>query len=603
MYERAYRTWFNIQELALSDTELLTDCLARLHDAFPKHPHFPENLKVDNSFVNSVLVKGKSTWIATQDPDHLPPFQHEVIFPVGWDKPTPLILTSDLRRVTTTLPDIFDGEQNHIPILIQAWAYILSARWAELIDAAQLSESHGCRESRHPTSNGPQAAAGDASSIIVHIGEVEEDAAHWWNTILHKEGGWDATIRSYKGDILYSPWSMKLVSDQLFVISAKFKTTSSPSKHKPANSTTAYRYLSKYCHLHGIEAQKQAALAAALLIPVAKWDRRPIKMTIPNLLSHERDIREGISIDSPPKSNKLLLDRLLTLSCNPRGVKSLLASIFFEPGVTSNICGIWLQGSLAFLDTAKDPKILLRTLVKRDPELGALWLGAFITGAHYQTLQRVRGARLDIDLAAAAWTETSMSFIQAPVLVSALEGREKISRADEARLLYLCHDIDHSIPPLFPFEPFGFTALEDTNLDVHEHALCGKDHYLGYVGFAWACQGGKMVEQGMHDPPATTIRAKYGQFIDYGVDINIDYEDIDSEDDRSEMVTLNIFTWLREQDGFPIAERAIREHEWLADLRDDDNSPVQGDVRSTVGGDNNVGGWILKTSTQRSNSI
>ncbi|KAH7176326.1 hypothetical protein EDB81DRAFT_897615 [Dactylonectria macrodidyma] len=597
MYARGYRTWFNLWELASGDRHLPRQCLSCLQTAFPNHPHFPENLNVDRSFSNTALVKGKSTWVVTDDLDHLPSFENEAIFQVAWDRPTTVVLTSDLRRATTTLPDIFDVEHNHIPILIQAWAYILSARWTELIPGAHLSQS-GHQAYQDPT-NGLNMLANVKPPIAVYIGEVSDDAAHWWNCVLSVRGSWQATIRNSNGDALYSPWAIKLTSEQPFAILAKVEAKIT-SSHTPPTSTMARRYLSEYSHLHGIADQKQAALAAALLIPVAKYHHRPIELAIPKI-SHVVDHGEKERICPPMETeDKVQFDRLMALSCSPVGSKALLASIFFEPDVTSNVCGIWLQGSLAFLNTMKDPHALLQTLMKRDPELGALWLGAFITGVHHRCLQEARAAWWKIDLNAAAWTETFMSFVQEPVPALAPDAG-KLSRADEARLLYLCHDVTYAVAPLFPFAPFGSTALFDTNLDVHEHAICGRHHCLGYAGFTWVCQGGKQMEQSRHDPPLTTIRLKHGQVTENGHGVDVDYNGIDSEDENSEMVTRNIFTWLRGQDGFPVAERAIRQHEWIDNLDEDDDAPIQGEVLSTVGG--NLHGWILKVSTQRANSI
>lgn len=204
-----------------------------------------------------------------------------------------------------------------------------------------------------------------------------------------------------------------------------------------------------------------------------------------------------------------------------------------------------------------------------------------------------------IDLGAAAWTGTLMSFIQIPVPRLAPE-TQSISRADECRLLFLCHDINHITPPLFAFEPFGSTSLSDTTLDVHEHASCGKEHGLRYSHLTWRCGDGTKVKQGP-GTPTCTFRPKNGQLSNHDSDADVDYDDYDSEDGNSEMVTRNIFTWLRGEDGFPVAERAIREHEWIDNLDSDDDAPIEGDVRSTVGG--RLHGWILKTSTQRSNSI
>lgn len=84
--------------------------------------------------------------------------------------------------------------------------------------------------------------------------------------------------------------------------------------------------------------------------------------------------------------------------------------------------------------------------------------------------------------------------------------------------------------------------------------------------------------------------------------IPVPYNEFDmEEDDTSEMVTRNIFTWMRDEDGFPITERAIREHEWIENLDSDDDEPISGTARSMAGG--NLHRWLSKTMTQRSNSI
>ncbi|KAK4182438.1 hypothetical protein QBC35DRAFT_395974, partial [Podospora australis] len=64
----------------------------------------------------------------------------------------------------------------------------------------------------------------------------------------------------------------------------------------------------------------------------------------------------------------------------------------------------------------------------------------------------------------------------------------------------------------------------------------------------------------------------------------VDYGMLDPEEDVSEMVTQNVFTWLRGEDGFPVAERAIYEHEWIRNLESNDNdSLIEGDAWSTTG--------------------
>lgn len=167
--------------------------------------------------------------------------------------------------------------------------------------------------------------------------------------------------------------------------------------------------------------------------------------------------------------------------------------------------------------------------------------------------------------------------------------------------MYLSHESDHAVPPLFPFAPFGSTAMGDTDLNVRRHGGCSAAHGLGYGGFTWGCQDGKKVEQRTNGARATTIRVKGREPPGWKNTAPVDYGMLDPEEDVSEMVTRNVFTWLRGEDGFPVAERAICEHEWIRNLESDDDSPIEGDAWSTTG--KNVGGWLLSLSTKRSNSL
>lgn len=145
--------------------------------------------------------------------------------------------------------------------------------------------------------------------------------------------------------------------------------------------------------------------------------------------------------------------------------------------------------------------------------------------------------------------------------------------------MYLAHEPDHAVPPLFPFAPFGSTAMEDTDLDVRRHARCSASHGLKYTCFTWDCQGGKKVEQERSSSLAIAIRAKAGKHsIISDNSFKVDYDSLDPDDEVSEMVTRNVFTWLRGEDGFPVAERSIHEHGWIENLESDDDSPIEGDV-------------------------
>jgi hypothetical protein len=169
--------------------------------------------------------------------------------------------------------------------------------------------------------------------------------------------------------------------------------------------------------------------------------------------------------------------------------------------------------------------------------------------------------------------------------------------------MYLAHDADHATPPLFPMQPFGFTALEDTSLDVQLYAKCGAAHQLEYHSFTWACEDGEYVQQGITRAHMSNYRPKHSMIQDHATrQTLVDYGELDFKDEVSEMATRNIFTWLRGEDGFPVAERAIRQHEWIDNLQSDDDSPIEGDSLS-VFGSGKSGRWLLGLSTHSSSSI
>lgn len=599
MYARGYRTWATLWKEAEADKHLLQDCLTDLDSSFPNHPYFPEGLSLDKSFSNTILAKGKTTWRTTLGWCDLKPFQEDVVFRVASSRVTTVVFVFD-SNLATKFAGYLGNRGHHVPILTLAWAYILSARWAELIPGARRPtySSHGYQQN---DGNGTMGLEDHNMPIVVDVGDVDEDAARWWKAVLSVDCGWNASIRSDTGFHLYAPWAVRTQSDTSFLVSANVQPHIPNSDPRPASFSTAIRYLSEYCSLHDVGDQSQAALAAALLIPLAKLDNRRIELPIPRLPREGPKGQKRKHAIAAWDRKRCQLDRLLTLSCNSRGVKGLLNSVFFDPDVACNVCGAWLQGSFAFIDSdkAKDPQRRLQTFIKRDPGLGFLWLGAFISGAEARCLQEARSGWWKVDLSPAAWTGTHVSFLQGLVTKDSPVSRQ-ISRADECRLMYLSHEQNHAIPPLFPFAPFGFTALEDTDLDVRRHAQCSAVHGLLYDGFTWKCHDARKIGQ-RRSEMCSTIRLKAAHPSGWDSGITVGYDNMDVEDEVSEMTTRNIFTWLRGEDGFPVAERAIREHEWIENLESDDDSPVEGEVRSTAG--ENVGRWLLKSSTKTSSSL
>ncbi|KAN0104199.1 hypothetical protein V8E51_009944 [Hyaloscypha variabilis] len=501
---------------------------------YERHPTLPEHFDLDASFSNTILARGKSVWRTSHGSCDLPSFKQDF-----------------LNRHSTSAfsPWLLEDDNNHIAVLVLAWAYILSARWAAIIPGVSGPQYSHSQAEWNFHANSCEEAPNYHDSVAINLGDVDDDAARWWAAILSSERGWDLSISSDKGHIL-------------FTLSRCAKSQKLPPGYPAASFSATLAYLSSYCEFHNIFEKMHAALAATLLLPVAKFDNRKFQLPIPRVLRQNKASSKDI-YNTPPWSNNLnQLDKLLTLSCNAVGTKAFLNSIFFEPDGECNICGAWLQGTFAFLDSdiIQSENSLLRVLMQRDPSLGFLWVEARL--GWWKT-----------DLNAAAWTGTLMSFIQQPVS-TLLPETQAILRADECRLMYLSHDLFYTVPPLFPFAPFGSTSLTDTNIDVRLHANCGTSHCLEY--------------EGLRSPLESNVA--------------VNYDSLDNEDDDcSEMVTRNIFTWLRDEDGFPVAERAIYEHEWIDNLDSDDDEPITGETRSIVGG--NLRGWLLKTMTKRSNSL
>jgi hypothetical protein len=235
-------------------------------------------------------------------------------------------------------------------------------------------------------------------------------------------------------------------------------------------------------------------------------------------------------------------------------------------------------------------------------------------GIHDSVLNGMRALFYPLDLTLAGWTDTRMSFIQEPVGGTS-PAKGTITRADEARLLFLSQSIDHTQPPIVPFGPFGLASIADCNLEVQEHARCRSTHRLCNSGWTWDCRDGAGAPTHQETPPlllnGRTLEEQKGgekEAADGGGQIlpPVDYSRMDRENDGSEAVTRSMFMWLRGTDGFPIAERKIRQHEWIDNLEesDDEDASPEGDWRS-VGAlrKANVGSWIARGAAYRRDSF
>ena len=598
-YERGYRTWHRLWAGAASDYALPSTCLEWEHH-FPQHPRLPVGLDPDDSG----LVTAKSTWLSSEEHcrNHL--FEQTFKMTATIGSPTSIVLSDD---PDLSLFEWFGKDDGHLVVLMFAWAYALSARWAEIIPRASPIE-YTANQAPWTADVVSSEGANNGRSMVVELGERTDEAARWWAAILAPGEGWKAAIPHERWRLL-SPWSVAKEFNKVNIFLAGSSSYISSHSPTPASFETALKYIEDYSILHSADRASRAALAAALLLPLAKLDNRKLMLHVPrgHCRKSEDMTKHGPSLSG--KRYQLQFDKLLALSVNTRGMKAVLGSIFYEPGIPANACGAWLQGTMALLQLkgTRNLHVLARMFFDRSPHISFLWLGGIITGAHRDFLRGTSGllGLNRIDLHAGAWTGTILSFIQEPVSPGH-SYKTSISRADECRMMFLSQEPLREFPPIYPYPPVGDTDIRDTDLGVQLHAQCPGSHGLRFLSIAWDCVTGTKDIQTAESTPVVPRIFTMDNPQDEDAAVEVDYSWLDRERDLSEGVTRNLFSWMRDMDGFTVAERDIYRHEWIDTFDSDDESVYpEGDGGSTTGLNNDaqIGCWIAGVMTRHCNSI
>ena len=574
IYEQSFKTWSTLHHAATKEPGLPPSYLD-LRNTFHQHPSFPRNLRLDHIKYpqhSQVYATGRSAWTSTQpNPNHecgLPAFDQQIWIGVALRNPIPVSIAAAPELEVPWASWFARGDQNYLSVLTLAWAYILSARWAEIMpEGASLVY----------TDNTADDSATDAQTVPLHdhknlevdIGDAGSDEARWWAAVLSPGRGWQATMTSGQ-TTFFAPCSIQLQPGCRFTL--KSTNSASPSGSVVAPSfSESLRFLGDFCVRHGITDQSQAALAAVLLFPSmgnnveglqlpALATSRPTRVDCyPDVLQQQR-----LPWTHPDDH----LDRLITLSCHVKGIRPLLLSSFYEPNIECNAVTPWLKGALGAIDTlAQDsPLVLGRMLMDRQPKVAPLWLGATVLGLQKRLLQDVGFGLIPIDLHSTAWSGTMQSFIQQPVSDPLVTDDGHVSRADQCRLLYLSRIGSHDRVPICQWRPFGGTPLEHCDLEVRIHVEC-KGHGLRYQGFTWECVDGNVTQKAIDggdadvfpEPPQTRETGSLGQ-------IPVSRRE---EEGVSENATRSIFGWLR-VDGHALDEKEIWGHEWLEEMSDEE---------------------------------
>ncbi|OJJ73401.1 hypothetical protein ASPBRDRAFT_502994 [Aspergillus brasiliensis CBS 101740] len=540
VYEKGFRMWKALYIRATQASSFPQSCFD-IQPIIANQPHFPINLdlRVTHKYLS---VHGTSTWKGSEA-CNIPIQKRHLQIPVSTRSPIPLKFSADVDQ---SYIKWFNTEHSHIAVLMSAWSYILSARWAELMPGAVLAYSDIKADSINE--------AGNRGSVVVDIGDTHDEAAEWWAAILAPGEGWKAYI-AVDNDMFRSPWSISLPMDP--TITLKHQKNQSISSGTAIPATTALHYLSDYCSLYDIVDQCYAALSAVLLLPSMHIYQKNITLPRPNH-THRPSQKTSPSEHSSQLSLSSLqephtLDKLLTLSCHTQGSRSLLSSIFYSPDIPCNLASPYLQSISTIINSIKDNSILIHMLMNRVPHLSFLWLGGAILNMQKKILYEGNFGLIPTEIHAAVWSGTTQSFMQ-EAIHPAKDGY--IRRADECRLLYLIQEEQHTRWPICPWMPFGVTAIEDTEIDVRLHADC-TGHHLQYAGWKWTCRNGKVVYQ-MSDDTPTRVRRTEDTVV---TDDTVDYQGLDHGDEGvSQNATRSIFGWLRVE-GYPPSEKKI--HDWI----------------------------------------
>ncbi|KAG5664369.1 hypothetical protein KAF25_008103 [Fusarium avenaceum] len=601
VYEEGFKTWARLYADVVEKNGFPSQLFAAIQDVCRRHPVFSRRmrLKIDQ---RGAFAIGKSIWSSngTSCVNKPPSFRQPVRIMVAVRRPVSLSF-SELSEGQNTQSLRFTRDQDYVSILILAWTYILSARWTEIMPGTC---SLIYTESRATIYQDMTQCEDEKSLVSIQLGDVSPQEARWWAAVLAPGQGWQADV-AYEQQTFLAPWSIRLQQD--FGFALLHMTDSVSSLHSAATFSEASQYLDRFCTQHDITDQSQAALASVLLLP-SMGSLKSLRLPSP---------RGNITIPSPLVSNTLdeklnhdgthqgqHIDRLITLSCNTRGIIPLLLSLFYEPRIECNSVTPWLQGTVAAIKhvAGNNAYVIGRMCMERSPRVAFLWLGCIILGLQDKILQGVHFGQIPVDINSAAWSGTVQSFIQQRVS-NPLITDGCISRADECRLLFLSRSDGHVRVPVCQWKPFGKTPVEDVDIEVRVHHQC-EDHWLQYEGIDWECEDGNFEFQSSQNEGSRNISGE--SLVRHAGITSTEishYEELDRDREAiSENATRSVFGWLR-LDGYTKGERNIWNHEWF-DMSESDEDMKYDESTSIASLQplSRVESWVFNTEISTSGS-
>jgi hypothetical protein len=184
-------------------------------DAICHHPYLPPSLRlktvhpVQKTRRPQCFATGFSTWGSPpcKGGVKFPSFTQRLEIEVAVSRPTVLSIAGSKQKDFIYPPWFARTDTYYVPILILAWAYILAARWTELLEEdciliyTDSEAKHEVDLSEHPSDNW--------DVLNVDIGDASTEEARWWAAVLAPGQGWQSVL---DGGHNLSPWSIFLDS-------------------------------------------------------------------------------------------------------------------------------------------------------------------------------------------------------------------------------------------------------------------------------------------------------------------------------------------------------------------------------------------------------
>ncbi|CAG8195468.1 unnamed protein product [Penicillium salamii] len=494
---------------------------------------------------------------------------------------------------------------NYIGILTLGWSYILSARLIELRGKGatlQYTESQA--------QYNDECTPGCSTTFSLDVGKVDDDVARWWSAILAPGEGWKALVTHNSRDFV-SPWSVSRDCARPFSI--KHEMPASDSVFVPLSSQRAFEVLSGFSTLHGLGSQFPISLATALALPVHRYFGWTAHLPTPRLEEHKETL--GSSSQSLPRVWQECLSDIeyyMSLSCDPERMFSTLCGPFWEPEVPCNLVSPWLhpalnevitsslpvathdqkddfvpgarEKELSELLSARDQEVFALLCAIRRPSIGALCIGAVISGLGPRIVRRVENGHPPLDQHAFAWTGSPQCFHDfSGVGPYRSDGSDFIARQDVWRLLHLPKtdpdDVYFHARPFGCWAPCGKSPIVNCDLQVASHFDCPR-HEFYYDRWRWNLEDGSSFDDyGFSRELTTPVPKGLSDILEAANPICLKTTDLDAEQEASVEACHQIFRWLADgDDGFP--SEKVYQDDWIKEILDCDDSNEESDKES-----------------------